>query len=137
MADGGRDGGVVFHVKGDSMSEFFDVIPKEMFAPQTEMKVQDRKQQEFRLVGRQRKVPGHTLFCIDLKTGEIKVAPVVRSSVVDFKTKMPTFSNRIVIEPGHVYRQALNKKNFIKILKRERIVVTRVPKEGDVVVDVK
>ena len=44
------------------MSEFFDVIPKEMFAPQTEMKVQDRKQQEFRLVGRQRKVPGHTLF---------------------------------------------------------------------------
>ena len=65
------------------------------------------------------------------------MAPVVRSTAVDFKTKMPTFSNRIVIEPGHVYRQALNKKNFIKILKRERIVVTRVPKEGDVVVDVK
>ena len=119
------------------MSEFFDVIPKEMFAPQTEMKVQDRKQQEFRLVSRQRRVPGHTLFCINLKTGEIKVAPVVRSKDVDFKTKEPTFSNRIVIEPGHVYRQALNKKNFIKILKREKILITRVPKEGDVVVDVK
>lgn len=137
MADGGGAGGVVFHVKGDSMSEFFDVIPRELFAPQTEMKVQDRRQQEFRLVARQRKVPGHTLFCIDLKTGEIKAAPVMRSSAVDFRTKMPTFSNRIVVEPGHVYRQALNKKNFIKILKRERILVTRVPKEGDVVVNVR
>ena len=34
-------------------------------------------------------------------------------------------------------QKALNKKNFIKILKRERILVTRVPKEGDVVVNVR
>ena len=134
MADGGGAGGVVFHVKGDSMSEFFDVIPRELFAPQTEMKVQDRRQQEFRLVARQRKVPGHTLFCIDLKTGEIKAAPVMRSSAVDFRTKMPTFSNRIVVEPGHVYRQALNKKNFIKKLKRENIIISRIVQDNDIIV---
>ena len=119
------------------MSEFFDVIPSEMYQPQMEVKVQERKQHEFRLVGRQRRIPGHTLFCIDLRTGEVKVAPMERSTVVNFKTREPEHKERVVVEPHCVYRQALNKKNFIKRLKRERIIVSRVPKEGDVVVDAK
>lgn len=117
------------------MSEFFDVIPKELFVPQTEVKVQERKQHEFKLIGRQRKVPGHTLFCINLKTGEIKVAPIERSAAVDFRTQLATHRDRIVVEPNCVYRQALNRKNFMKILRRERIIITRVPKEGDVIVN--
>ena len=117
------------------MSEFFDVIPSEMYQPQTEVKVQECKQHEFRLVGRERRKPGHTLFCIDLRTGEVKVAPIERSKVVDFKTKDAIYKERVVVEPHCVYRQALNKKNFIKRLKRERIIVSRVPKEGDVIVN--
>lgn len=117
------------------MSEFFDVIPDYINQPcQTEVKVQERKQHEFKLIGHQRKVPGHTLFSVNLKTGEIKAAPVERSTAIDFKTKKPTFRDRIVVEPNCVYRQALNKKNFLKILRRERIIISRVPKEGDVVV---
>ena len=117
------------------MGEFFDVIPKELFVPQTEVKVQARKQHEFKLIGHQRKVTGHTLFCINLKTGEIKAAPVERSAAVDFRTKDATHRDRIVVEPNCVYRQALNRKNFMKILRRERIIITRVPKEGDVIVN--
>lgn len=116
------------------MNEFFDVIPKYLVA-QTEVKVQERKQHEFKLIGRQRKVPGHTLFSVNLKTGEIKAAPVERSNVIDFKTKEPTFRERIVVEPNCLYRQALNKKNFIRKLKKERIIITRVPKEGDIIVN--
>ena len=117
------------------MREFFDVIPFEIMQPQTEVKVQERKQHEFKLIGHQRKVPGHTLFCVNLKTGEIKAAPVERSTAVDFKTMEPTYRDRIVVEPNCLYRQALNKRNFIKKLKRERIIITRVPKEGDVLVN--
>ena len=58
-------------------------------------------------VGQQVKTPGHTLFEYNKETGEIK----------DMKT------NRIVIiETNCIYRQALNKKNFIKRLKREGII---------------
>ena len=118
------------------MSEFFDVIPDYINQPcQTEVKVQERKQHEFKLIGHQRKRPGHTLFCINLKTGEIKAAPVQRSTDVDSVTREGVYRDRIVVEPNCVYRQALNKKNFIKILKRERIIISRVPKEGDVVVE--
>ena len=117
------------------MGEIFEVIPIEMQRPQTEVRVQERKQHEFKLIGHQRRIPGHTLFCVNIKTGEINVAPVDRSKAVDFKTGMPTYRERIVVEPNCLYRQALNRKNFIKKLKRERVIVTRVPKEGDVIVN--
>lgn len=58
-------------------------------------------------VGRQTKRPGHTLFKYNKVTGEIKEAPVLNGSVIT--------------EPDCIYRQALNKKNFIKRLKREGI----------------
>ena len=119
------------------MSEFFDVIPRDVATLQTEVKVQASKEHEFKLIGHQKKVRGHTLFCLNLKTGEIKVAPVQRSVTVDFRTKEPIHRDRIVVEPNCVYRQALNKKNFIKILRRERIVISRVPDLGDIIVDSK
>lgn len=112
--------------------EIFEVIPKEL-RPKIEVAVQKKKEHEFKLIGHQRKVPGHTLFSCNLLTGEIKVAPVEKSTAVDFRTQQPTHRDRIVVEPHCVYRQALNKKNFIKILKRENIIVTRVPKEGDII----
>lgn len=113
--------------------EIFDVIPKEL-QPKIEMAVKDQRQHEFKLVGRQRKVPGHTLFSLNLKTGEIKPAPIEHSTVVDFRSKLPMHRDRIVVEPHCVYRQALNRKNFIKKMKREGIIITRVPLENDIIV---
>ena len=59
-------------------------------------------------VGRQVKRPGHTLFMYNKQTGEIKQAPVINGAVM--------------MQDGWIYRQALNKKNFIKRLKREGII---------------
>lgn len=103
--------------------ELFNLTPQAIaIANNLEITQKEKKQHEFKLVARQRKVPGHTLFCFNLRTGEIKVAPVDRATAIDFRTREPIHRDRIVIEPLCIYRQALNKKNFIKILVREGIL---------------
>ena len=67
-------------------------------------------------------IAGHTLFSYNTKTKEIKVAPIQYSKDVDFMTKTALHKPKIVIEPFCVYRQALNKRNFVKRLKREGII---------------
>lgn len=81
-----------------------------------------QKKHELKFIGRGRKVPGHTMFSYNTVTKEIKVAPLESSKDFDFRTREPVEKQKIVIERNCVYRQALNKKNFIKILKREGII---------------
>lgn len=104
--------------------EIFD-IPKKDQMSKDEMEILDKKQHEFKLIGSTRKVPGHTMFSFNVKTGEIKTAPVEHTKDYDFKTHGPATKDRIVIEPDCIYRQALNKKNFIKRLFREGIIKKR------------
>lgn len=104
--------------------EIFDIPQKEQMQ-KDEIEVLDKQKHEFKLIGQVRKVPGHTMFCINLKTGEIKVAPTERSKVCDFRTREPIYKERIVVEPDCLYRQALNRKNFIKRLIREGIIAKR------------
>lgn len=59
-------------------------------------------------VGRQKKKPGMTLFKYNKETGEITTAPMT--------------DNFVILEENCYYRQALNKENFIKRLKKERIM---------------
>lgn len=106
------------------MSDFFDSTRHDQ-VQKDEMEILDKQKHEFKLIGQQRKVPGHTMFCINLKTGEIKKAPIDHSKAIDFKTREPVYRDRIVVEPDCLYRQALNKKNFIKRLVREGIIVKR------------
>ncbi len=63
---------------------------------------------EPKLVAKKRRVPGLRLFKLDTKTGMVTDLGLNRC-LVD-------------IEPGCVYRQALNRKNFVKILLREGII---------------
>jgi len=102
--------------------EIFDIPQKEQMQ-KDEIEVLDKQKHEFKLIGRQRKVPGHTMFSFNTKTGEIKVAPIEHSKVCDFRTREPVYKDRIVIEPDCLYRQALNRKNFVKRLIREGIIV--------------
>ena len=81
-----------------------------------------QKQQEYVLVKRERKIPGHTLFSYNIITKEIKIAPIQYSKDIDFMTREPLHKPKINIEPNCIYRQALNKKNFIKRLKREGVL---------------
>ena len=63
---------------------------------------------EPKLVAKKRRVPGLRLFKLDTKTGMVTDLGLDRC-LVDIK-------------PGCVYRQALNRKNFVKILLREGII---------------
>ena len=101
--------------------EIFDFPQKDQMQ-KDEMEILQKKKQEFKLIGNQRVVPGHTLFSFNTKTKEIKVAPVTHAKDIDFQTKEPVHRPKVVIEPDCIYRQALNKKNFIKRLKREGIL---------------
>lgn len=59
-------------------------------------------------IGRQNVVPGHTLFMYNPESGAIERAPVIDGTVI--------------IRDGWIYKQALNKKNFIKRLRREGVI---------------
>ena len=88
----------------------------------TQIEKLQEKQHELVWVKSEKIIAGHTLFSYNTKTKEIKVAPIQYSKDVDFKTKAPLHKPKIVIEPFCVYRQALNKRNFVKRLKREGII---------------
>ena len=63
-----------------------------------------------------------TMFSFNAETKEIKVVPIKRDVIYDYRTRTPINKQSIVIEKNCIYHQALNKKNFIKILKRYRYV---------------
>lgn len=83
------------------------------------MELSEQKKQEFHYIGKAKKRNGHTLFSYNVVTGEIKRADIQECHDVDFKTRQPVRNTRVVIEKDCIYRQALNKKNFIKVLLRE------------------
>ena len=100
----------------------FDPILKDSL-PKTQIEQMQQRQHELVLIKREPIVPGHTLFSYNTESHEIKKAPIQYCRDVDFMTKEPLHRPKIVIEPHCVYRQALNKKNFIKRLKREGIIL--------------
>lgn len=88
---------------------------------QNEIQQVVKKQNEFKQIGSQKKIPGHTLFSFNTKTGEIKKAAVERSLYFDHVHGC-RHTTKIKIEPDCYYEQALNEKNFIKRLIRKGIV---------------
>ena len=69
-----------------------------------------------KFLGRQRRVPGLSMFSLDTTTGEI--------------TNLGQDCKRIDVKPGCFYRQALNKKNFVRKLIKEGVIKV-VPKPID------
>ena len=76
-----------------------------------------KKQKEYKLIGMQRKVPGHTLFEFNKKTKEVRPAQVTREAALTIKGK-PTFRTKTDIHEDCFYVQALNKQNAIKKLRK-------------------
>ena len=91
---------------------------KENFISNYEIEILQKKQHEYKLIEKRRKVPGHIMFSYNIETGEIKKAIIEKSDSIDFITLKPLHNDRIKIERNCYYEQALNKCNFIKRLKR-------------------
>lgn len=86
------------------------------------MALNDQKRHEYHIIGHEKQRKGHTLFSYNKVSGEIKKAGIQYCKDVDFVTRRAVSNPKLVVERDCVYRQALNRKNFIKILKREGIM---------------
>lgn len=95
-------------------------ITNEMIC-QTQVELLEQQKQEYKLIGSMKKVPGHTLFSFNVQTGEIKPVKLVREASIGLDGK-PVFKEKITVEKDCYYEQALNRKNFIKRLKRRGLI---------------
>lgn len=77
-----------------------------------------KKQKEYKLIGSQRKVAGHTLFEFNKKTKDIKPADIKRECIFNAKTGSPVYKTKTDIHENCVYLQALNIKNAEKKLRK-------------------
>lgn len=103
-------------------------ITNEMIC-QTQVEPLEQQKQEYKLIGSMRKVPGHTLFSFNVQTGEIKPVKLVREASIGLDGK-PVFKEKITVEKDCYYEQALNRKNFIKRLKRRGLIERVKESEG-------
>jgi len=104
--------------------EIFDLHKtQEMQKDKIEVLHKQQQKQEFKLIGRVRRVPGLTMYSYNLKIGEIKVAEIEQCKSIDYTTRKPLTNAKILIEKDCIYRQALNIRNFVKRLVREGVPV--------------
>lgn len=74
-----------------------------------------KKKNEFHLIGEERRIKGHTLFCFNLVKREIKVAPMNQEIEMGLDGSV-IYKNNVTVEKDCVYVQALNEKNARKKL---------------------
>ena len=74
-----------------------------------------KKKNEFHLVGEERRIKGHTLFCFNEVTKKTKVAPMKQEVLLGLDGSV-IYKNNVTVEKGCVYVQALNEKNARKKL---------------------
>lgn len=98
----------------DTLNEFDD-------KDKMQIEAQQQKQSEYTLIKSERKIPGLTLWSYNTMTGEIKPAKIEYSDTFSFLTMKPLHAPKVIVEKDCVYRQALNKKNMLKVLRRENI----------------
>ena len=86
----------------------------------------EKKQNEYKLIGRLTKVPGHTLYKFNATTREVSKAKmrteITRQYDPDTDTVIRHVKSDVKVEKDCYYEQALNMKNFIKRLRRRGII---------------
>ena len=75
----------------------------------------NKQQKEYHLIGRQRKVSGHTLFEFNRKTKEIRQADISREVIVGIDGN-PRYKTKTDCHQDCFYLQALNVNNAKKKL---------------------
>lgn len=86
----------------------------------------EKKQNEYKLIGRLTKVPGHTLYKFNATMREASKAEmrteITRQYDPDTDTVIRHVKSDVKVEKDCYYEQALNMKNFIKRLRRQGII---------------
>lgn len=107
-----------------------DIIPdiKKDNLSKQQIETLAEQEKELKYVGAMKVVPGHTMFSYDRQQGTINEAKYITEVMLDLKGNV-RHKKKLTIEPGCFYEQALNKKNFIKRLKRYGIICEETAKE--------
>lgn len=108
---------MIFYLKNNSMKSIIPDTPQAQGGEVRQEQVA-KKQKEYHLIGKQRKVAGHTLFEFDRQTKEIRRADIAHTAYIDAGTGKPVYKNRVDIKQGCFYIQALNVKNAEKKLRK-------------------
>jgi len=105
--------------KGDKV--MFDRLNDNIDRDMAKIECQQQKKHELTLIGSQRRVRGLTLFSFNTETKEIKKAEIdyCKDYIYYHPYLYKEGRDRVIVEKNCIYRQALNTKNFIKVLKRE------------------
>lgn len=91
--------------------EFFDKEQK----PQTEIQVKKQQEHRYKYIGSILHRPGHTLFSVNTRTGEIKPAKYIQEAVIENPNSRSVRTRRkVVLEKDCVFIEALNEKNALK-----------------------
>ena len=67
----------------------------------------DKKQKEYHLIGRQRKVSGHTLFEFNRKTKEIRPADISREVIVGMEEIQYTKQKQMFIKIASIFKHSM------------------------------
>lgn len=105
-------------------------LDKEIKKDKIEIVGQQEISKGLKLVGKTRKVPGHTLFEFNYKTNTLRRAEFIKQeNILEFSQAKMAFDkkvkqiNKVKIEENCIYVQALNLKNAIKVLRRDYKVI--------------
>lgn len=92
----------------------------EILKPEERVVIEKQLEQkkELKFIGSMKRNRGQTLFSFNVKTGELKRAVIEQRVAIDFKTGLPRYTNKVMMEAHCIYIQALNEKNACKHIKR-------------------
>lgn len=96
-----------------------DIVPdiKKDNLSKQQIEVLAEQEKHYKKIGSMKVVPGHIMFCYNTVTNQISRAKYMTECSMDFRGN-PVYKKKLVVDPNCFYEQALNKKNFIKRLKR-------------------
>lgn len=96
-----------------------DIVPdiKKGNLSKQQIEVLSEQERSSKYIGSMKVVPGHTMFSFNRDTKEIKKADYVDKVAIGFNGKAIT-TKELTIKANCYYEQALNRKNFIRKLKK-------------------
>lgn len=103
------------------MSDLFKTLKMGLDRQDSErIEQKQKKQQEYKLIGKRRRIPGLNLFSYNTVTKELKLAPVEKNVALGLNG--PDYKTNIKIEKDCIYLQALNMDNARRKLMKKGII---------------
>lgn len=97
------------------MDRLLPILEKERIE-KNNIEVVQQQEKKTKLIGKSRRIPGHTLFSYNKITGEVKEAKYINEAIMEGNRLVE--KRKLLMEKDCIYGQALNKKNYIKKLSK-------------------